>query len=256
MPFIQRIMVNLEPGSPAWSIGEVLLLWTLVFAANFLIAHTEFIHAFMRVLRYRYFLLVQEPALYFHLYSFMATFALKISAVLFIWIILSIRRVPFMEGLALNRPVKKEWLWLFPAVALFSLTCRLISDVDPLSPNLPVYLFFESASATGIITALFSIVILAPVAEEIFFRGFVFPGLNKRLGLYGSSLATAALFAAVHIPQNRENLSVIWVIFAGGLIFSFVRAVTRSTTMAILLHALYNGTILLAGFIRYWICKY
>lgn len=246
---------NLEPNSVPWSLTEVLILWGLIFLANFLIDYYQVSSQIMEFLRGRYFILIKEPALHFHIYIFISTFILKLSAVGIIWAILKVHKVNFISGLNLNIPIRKEWLWTFFAFFIFAVSIRLISDTDPLSPNLPIYLFFKESSITGNIITIFSLAIVAPITEEIFFRGFIYPGINKRLGLYWSILITSSLFMAIHIPQCREHPMVLITIFIGGIFLTAARAITKSTLLVILLHSLYNSTLTIVGFIKFLIFK-
>jgi membrane protease YdiL (CAAX protease family)/uncharacterized RDD family membrane protein YckC len=52
------------------------------------------------------------------------------------------------------------------------------------------------------IFAVLAIVVLAPVAEEIFFRGFFFAGLRTRWSLWPSALLSGAIFGLVHAPTG------------------------------------------------------
>jgi CAAX protease family protein len=52
------------------------------------------------------------------------------------------------------------------------------------------------------IVAVLSVVVIAPVAEEIFFRGFFFAGLRSRWSLWPSALLSGAIFGLVHAPTG------------------------------------------------------
>jgi membrane protease YdiL (CAAX protease family)/uncharacterized RDD family membrane protein YckC len=52
------------------------------------------------------------------------------------------------------------------------------------------------------IAAVLSVVALAPVAEELFFRGFFFAGLRGRWSLWPSALLSGAIFGLVHAPTG------------------------------------------------------
>jgi len=253
---IQLKHIDIKPEHPAWSLTEVVVLCCAVFAAIFALTYFEITSSIISILRGKYFILIKEPALQFHLYVFIDTFIVKLSAVAIIWFILRMHKMQFIDGLSLNRPVKRKWLWLFFGFFAFSALSRLLTDVNPLSPNLPIYLFFKESSIVGSLITMISLVIIAPISEEIFFRGFVFPGLNKRLGFYWSVLITSVLFMAIHIPQCKEYPFILFLIFLGGLFLTVVRATTKSTLMVILLHALHNGTIVAVGFIKFLILKY
>ncbi|MGA8219868.1 MAG: CPBP family intramembrane glutamic endopeptidase [Solirubrobacterales bacterium] len=52
------------------------------------------------------------------------------------------------------------------------------------------------------IFAVLSIIVLAPIAEEVFFRGFFFAGLRTRWSLWPSALLSGAIFGLVHAPTG------------------------------------------------------
>lgn len=90
--------------------------------------------------------------------------------------------------------------------------------------------------------ALFG-VLVAPFIEELFFRGFLYPVLARKLGIAFSVVLTAAAFAVMH----QEQLAHAWVpllwLFVVGLILTYVRARTRSVATSVLIHISYNGTL-------------
>jgi membrane protease YdiL (CAAX protease family) len=83
-------------------------------------------------------------------------------------------------------------------------------------------------------------VIVAPVTEELLFRGFLHRGwAPSRLGIFGSIILTSALWAAMH---QQYDLPGILCVFSIGLLLGWIRQRSASTTLTILLHAL-NNTI-------------
>ena len=87
--------------------------------------------------------------------------------------------------------------------------------------------------------AVFLAVIVAPLAEETFFRGFVFAGLRSRFGFKGAAIAASGLFAVAHIQP------ITFVpIFMIGFVLAWIYAGTGSLGAAILVHAAYNGIIM------------
>ena len=55
------------------------------------------------------------------------------------------------------------------------------------------------------IFAVLAIIVLAPIAEEIFFRGFFFAGLRTRWSLWPSALLSGAIFGLVHAPTGPNR---------------------------------------------------
>lgn len=88
--------------------------------------------------------------------------------------------------------------------------------------------------ATGILSLAF-----APVMEETFFRGFVFPGLRKPWGLALAALGSGLLFGAAHLG-NPGTFYVIPPISLVGAWFAWGYAYSGSLYPAIGAHFLFN----------------
>ncbi|HLH21998.1 MAG TPA: type II CAAX endopeptidase family protein [Chloroflexota bacterium] len=82
--------------------------------------------------------------------------------------------------------------------------------------------------------------VLAPVAEEIYFRGYVFRAYYEQKGPPQAYLFSAALFALVHL-----NLPAFLPIFAVGLFLAYVYRRTGSILPGMLAHA-FNNTLAFA----------
>ncbi len=78
--------------------------------------------------------------------------------------------------------------------------------------------------------------IVAPVAEEIVFRGVIF-GYLRRWGLPAAILVSTALFAALHLPAVPVTQIV------GGIIFAVAYQTGRSLMVPIVIHVLGNLAI-------------
>lgn len=78
-------------------------------------------------------------------------------------------------------------------------------------------------------------VIVAPFVEEVFFRGFVFPGLRRKWNWKVAALVSAGLFALAHVIPTS-----ILPIFILGLIFAFLYQTSGSIWPGILMHMLTN----------------
>ena len=85
----------------------------------------------------------------------------------------------------------------------------------------------------------FSVAVLAPIFEEIFFRGFLYQALRKRIGPWAGVFATAGLFAVIHPSPFQTSL-----IFPLGLLLAYLVEKTGSLIPSIVLHFLTNGTTL------------
>ena len=83
---------------------------------------------------------------------------------------------------------------------------------------------------------LIASVLVAPICEETFFRGFVFAGLLNRMPIAAAIILSSFLFAIAH-----ADLGSFAVLFFIGLALAFVRWRTRSLWPGILLHLLNNS---------------
>ena len=117
----------------------------------------------------------------------------------------------------------------------------------PMPKNLPLDDFFKTARDAYILS-VFGI-FFAPLFEELFFRGFLYPVLARRWGMGVSIVVTALFFASIHATQLKYSWGPVLVIFIVGLALTTVRAVKRSVAATVLMHMAYNGTIFIVTFI-------
>jgi hypothetical protein len=96
---------------------------------------------------------------------------------------------------------------------------------------------------------------LAPLFEELVFRGFLYPLLAHSLGVWPGILLSAAPFALLHGQQNQWSWQHVAVIAIAGVVFGWVRYRTASTAAAALVHSGYN-LMFFAGFLlQKWLAR-
>jgi membrane protease YdiL (CAAX protease family) len=95
--------------------------------------------------------------------------------------------------------------------------------------------------------AFVTLVILAPLAEELVFRGYFLGKLQERTGKWLAVLVTALVFGSMHLlgaPENGE-LVLQWGAaadtFAMGLVAGSLRMITGSIWAGVLLHSIKNA---------------
>jgi hypothetical protein len=94
--------------------------------------------------------------------------------------------------------------------------------------------------ALGTIAAGLLIVVAAPVSEEIFFRGFMFGGLRRRLSFPVAGLISAGIFGLFHYT-GAGSLGVLPQLAFLGLALSWVYEETGSIYPTMAIHALNNA---------------
>lgn len=82
------------------------------------------------------------------------------------------------------------------------------------------------------------IILAAPVAEEVFFRGYLFRFISQGAGFPAGFLTSSVLFAAVHL-----NMSGFLVYLAVGCAFAVVYTRTSRLLAPITAHVVYNGVL-------------
>lgn len=110
---------------------------------------------------------------------------------------------------------------------------------------------FENLSAYyEYVLAFITLVVIAPVAEEILFRGYLFGKLRKYMPVAGAVLLSSVIFAALHLsyeedPETGALMVTQWNaalnILPLAVALAVLREYTGSIWASILLHAMKNG---------------
>ena len=115
----------------------------------------------------------------------------------------------------------------------------------PDTPNQMTEMMREPASL--ILLAIFGVTV-APVCEELAFRGFLQPLLVRTLGAAPGILIAAAGFGLLHYGEYGNSWRHVVVLTLSGAAFGLMRQLTGSTRAAALMHASYNAFLFVALF--------
>jgi membrane protease YdiL (CAAX protease family) len=136
-----------------------------------------------------------------------------------------------VEYLALIRP-RGAWLRLAAAASIGPLAVLLAAAVASTPPDHP------PKGGIDLVLLLIGLIVVAPVVEELTFRGFLFRALAaSRLGPAGAIVLTALMWAGLHIDKSWLGMAA--VLFTG-LAWGWLRWRTQSTLVTIAVHALNN----------------
>jgi len=171
-----------------------------------------------------------------------------------LWIMLLylVRRKGHPWSIVGLKPFPLRTLLVIP-VSYFTQSAALASFTAVLLPTLPALQSYSDSldpyfepSGVAIGLALLSTVVVAPVVEEILFRGFLFTGFRSYIGPVGAAVVTAVLFSLAHtfplfFPFSL-NLSPIQAVstFLGGLVLAGLRHDSDSVFPSMLAHAAWN----------------
>ncbi len=142
-----------------------------------------------------------------------------------------------------------ENLWSFALAALVLLaslslfaTYRLATDHLPVSwlrpGDVPPEVFGHGLER---IVNGFAVVVVAPVAEELFFRGFMLGGLVAAVGDLRAIVVSSALFAAMH-----ASVGTFIPLFLAGVLLAWLYLRTRSIWPPIAAHSTQNALAMLS----------
>ncbi|MGE3960928.1 MAG: lysostaphin resistance A-like protein [Dehalococcoidia bacterium] len=81
-----------------------------------------------------------------------------------------------------------------------------------------------------------SVVVVAPLSEELFFRGLVFRAVQARWGLVLGMVISGLLFSLVHF-----EISVVAPFWGIGMLFAFAYHRSGSLWTPVIAHAIFNG---------------
>jgi len=149
--------------------------------------------------------------------------------------------VRFWEAVRWSWP-RSPWTYLGLGVLLF-FALLLLESLLPMPQDTPFSHLFDRPRDAYLLMIL--AVAIAPLMEELFFRGFLYPVLARRLGAAWGIVLTALPFGLLHLQQYGWAWSAAFIIFLVGVVCGMVRASTRSVGASFLVHAAYNGTQML-----------
>ncbi|MDY6824192.1 MAG: CPBP family intramembrane glutamic endopeptidase [Thermodesulfobacteriota bacterium] len=105
-------------------------------------------------------------------------------------------------------------------------------SIHPLGPTWEVGLFYFTGAA------------LAPIAEEVLFRGMVY-GYFRRFGVVRAIVITTVVFTALHLTTT--TVPIIQAV--GGILFCIAYEKEKNLMVPIVIHMMGNGAIFLAGLV-------
>jgi membrane protease YdiL (CAAX protease family) len=122
-----------------------------------------------------------------------------------------------------------------------SLLVFALSAVLKTPENAPIEEVFKFKQTAILFVAM--AVLVAPLAEETIFRGYLYPLFARWFGVTPSIVVTGVLFGLMHGPQLGGAKSLIAVMSFVGIVFTVVRARTGSVFASYLMHLGYNSLI-------------
>jgi membrane protease YdiL (CAAX protease family) len=232
-----------QKASPVWSGWDVLLLFFFTGFSALLVGSLS--GAISHLLQ------VKFPALQFlrHPASegiFLLLFQglLDLLILMFIYLTITLKyNSPFLPSIKWVQRGNAYILAYLPVGVLLALSVLGVSTLWPSPSKPPIEELLKYPTTAFMFAALG--VFVAPFVEEVIFRGFIYPVVERRYGKLSAVIATAMLFTTVHLSQLWGSWVGIVLILLVGLTLSTVRAVTDSLIPSFAIHLSYNATICL-----------
>jgi uncharacterized protein len=179
---------------------------------------------------------------------------------------------PFGTGIRWDfAAARRNAIKLIPLGLALGFTVQAISSLIPVPKSIPMDDFFRTPSDVWLVTAFGTL--LAPMFEEICFRGFLLPafaiaydwlslprnpaaherwkittGLTTA-ALVFSAILSSIFFALLHAEQLAHAWAALFVLFCVSLVLTVVRVRTHSVASSTLVHASYNLSVFMTLFI-------
>ena len=156
---------------------------------------------------------------------------------------LMVKKKPILQSLRINlvsiHTVKYSFIFSLGILIIFDALDRIIHQVIP-TPDYIIDLsqIMQPDSTLGYVFLFLAVVIVAPIGEEIVFRGF----LQKFLEDYWKDITRAVLVTSLFFAMIHFNPFWTIQIYLLGVVLGFLAWKTKSVFPSIMLHSINNGT--------------
>ena len=158
------------------------------------------------------------------------------------------RKVLGMERLPSLSDIGVGVLAILPYLILSGVLVWLGLEVfKVIDPDVGQQIGFDNLSLRSeYVVAFITLVIMAPLAEELLFRGYFLGRMSERTGKWFALFTTSLVFGLMHLVASGESGIVLqWGAaadtFAMGLVAGSLRLLTGNIWAGVVLHALKNG---------------
>jgi membrane protease YdiL (CAAX protease family) len=224
---------------PAWNVFDVLLILiaavvasALARAGGFAIARA--VPGFQQLTREQF---ASNP-----IFIIPVQFAVYLVTFIFARMLITVRaQQDFWVAVKWNFPAPANAVTYVFAGVVMAFAAQIAGHFLPIPKSLPVDRYFRQPGFAYMMLAFG--VLVAPLVEEILFRGLIFPLLARATGVISGTIITALLFSLVHQSQLAQAWAPLLVIFGVGLVLTTIRARANSLAASWIVHLSYNATL-------------
>ena len=222
--------------NPVWSGWDVLVITILTLGVIFLAQVLIVVVAHRLVYPHESWIdVAQKPAL-----ALLSEFLAYIPVLLYMYLLIEGKyRTRFWSAIRWKWPGKAALSLL--GIGVLMIAFDALGRFLPMPKTTPFDQFFERPM-DAYLTAAFAVT-LGPLMEELFFRGFLYPVIARRLGAFWGIILTALPFGVMHYSQYRSWGAVLIIVLVG-IVLTTIRAVTKSVASSFLAHVGYNAALM------------
>ena len=165
------------------------------------------------------------------------------------WAIVRRRGLDAREYLGLTRFSLRHFLTGILALALLAAALYAIAHFAKLDtvPRFQTDTYISARRAGWLGPLLLAVVVVGPVSEEIMFRGFLYRGWVRPGFVVTPVILLTLMWSAMHL---QYDLFAISQVFLTGLLLGWLRWLSGSTSLTIVLHMLVNLVATIETFVR------
>ena len=135
----------------------------------------------------------------------------------------------------------------YPTVFAVGVLTSILLKINPTTDVQEVMRIFENATAvTQRIPIILLAVAIAPVAEELAFRGYLYGVIKRFFGAVPALLLSGILFALIHL-----NLPSFFPLLVLGWVFALAYELSGSLLVPMTMHALFNALNLILALVEH-----
>ena len=177
----------------------------------------------------------------------LATIASAVGVLALIALLIGMRSVSMNTYLGFRRPRWREIGCAIVITPLLGLGMDAVARMIHHGP--PEFMVELAKSTTSPLLVAVGVALAAPIAEEVFFRGFLYRSWRvSRLGRFGACVMTSALWAAIHLQYGAFEITGIFVL---GVVFTLMYEWSDSLWIPVGMHVLNNGLSLIQSNMLY-----
>ena len=148
------------------------------------------------------------------------------------------RTYSFRETLGWREGGVRWWHYLI-ILAAFLAIAGVVQSIAPEKEN-DLIRILRSSRATVYVVA-FMATFMAPLVEEVIYRGLLYSAFQRALGVPAAFLIVTLLFSLVHVPQYYPSFSTIFLLTLLSVALTALRVWSGNLLPCIVLHMVFNG---------------